>query len=530
MFLRTDTTLSPFYVLVYVDDLVFAVADTEALAYVKSKLQKIHTCTDLGELTSYLGLQITRDRAQRTITLTQSHMVQQVLLRFGFTYSSPRSTPLPTGHSLSAPPLDESVEPSGPYPELVGCLITSGMGLVLGGRARVFLTCHTDASWVDDLATQRSSQGYTFSLGSGSVSWGSTRSSSSEGLGLESQCVHFRHPSAGGCQSALPDPRVLCLPTSATTPLPASATAPLPARAARQQPTPGLRLARAHPTHTHAHPACALHVRTPPCPGAASATTATADVTALAHALLPTHPTSLHSHSNSRYYRPCAAATDCHYLSWPLSRDCVEAAALGASESAATLGASESAAALGASASTATVPSGSLLGLHLPSFSTDLVSNAVLQDVWVDTFIPGGQRVAICTCSRTGRHLATFTRQPGSSLYTLTTASAQVAASGQVAGSIQVSASSQLAASCSSRVLSHHTLFWNHCLCHPSLPCLRSMHSRLLVSGLPRSLPPLPRSPAPPCLPCVEGRQRAAPHSSKFPPTTAPLQTLHKDV
>ncbi|CAI7786512.1 unnamed protein product, partial [Closterium sp. NIES-53] len=44
------------------------------------------------------------------------------------------------------------------------------------------------------------------------------------------------------------------------------------------------------------------------------------------------------------------------------------------------------------------------------------------------------------------------------------------------------------------------------------------------------SLPPLPPSPAPPCLPCVEGRQRAAPHSSSFPPTTAPLQTLHMDV
>ncbi|CAI7815329.1 unnamed protein product [Closterium sp. NIES-54] len=43
------------------------------------------------------------------------------------------------------------------------------------------------------------------------------------------------------------------------------------------------------------------------------------------------------------------------------------------------------------------------------------------------------------------------------------------------------------------------------------------------------SLPPLPPSPAPPCLPCVEGRQRAAPHFS-FPPTTAPLQTLHMDV
>ncbi|CAI7749657.1 unnamed protein product [Closterium sp. NIES-53] len=177
LFLRTDATLSPFYVLVYVDDFVFATADTEALAHVKSELQKTHTCTDLDELTSYLGLRITRDRAQRTITLAQSHMVQQVFQRFGFTYSSPQSTPLPTGHSLSAPTSDESIEPSGPYPELVGCFITSGMGLVLGGRARFFLTGHADASWVDDLAMQRSSEGYTFSLGSGSVSWRSTRSS-----------------------------------------------------------------------------------------------------------------------------------------------------------------------------------------------------------------------------------------------------------------------------------------------------------------------------------------------------------------
>ncbi|CAI7808785.1 unnamed protein product [Closterium sp. NIES-54] len=200
LFLRTDTSLPPFYILVYVDDLVFATADTAGLAYVKSELQKRHTCTDLGELRSYLGLQITRDRAQRTITLTQSHMVQQVLQRFGFTYSSPQATPLPTRHSLSALPSDESVESSGPYAELVGCLMylmtctrpdlayplsilaryvapgrhrpehmaaakrvlrylcsTSGMGLVLGGRSLVVLTGHADASWADDQATQRSS-------------------------------------------------------------------------------------------------------------------------------------------------------------------------------------------------------------------------------------------------------------------------------------------------------------------------------------------------------------------------------------
>ncbi|CAI5948005.1 unnamed protein product [Closterium sp. NIES-64] len=230
LFLRTDTSLPPFYILVYVDNLVFATADTAGLAYVKSELLKRHTCTDLGEVRSYLGLQITRDRARRTITLTQSHMVQQVLQRFGFTYSSPQATPLATRHSLSALPSDESVESSGPYPELVGSLMylmtctrpdlayplsilaryvapgrhrpehmaaakrvlrylcsTSGMGLVLGGRSPVVLTGHADASWADDQATQRSSQGYTFSLSSGSVSWRATRSSSVLGSSCEAE-------------------------------------------------------------------------------------------------------------------------------------------------------------------------------------------------------------------------------------------------------------------------------------------------------------------------------------------------------
>ncbi|CAI7922010.1 unnamed protein product [Closterium sp. NIES-53] len=163
LFLRIDTLLPPFYVLVYVNDLVFATADNKALTLVKSP-----------------------GRARCTITLTQSHMLHQVLQRFGFQFSSPHPTPLSTGHSLSAPPLNESAEPSGPYLELVGCLMylitctrpdlaypfslvapgrhrkvhwdaakrvlcylcrTSGMGLVLGGWGPVVLTGHADASW-----------------------------------------------------------------------------------------------------------------------------------------------------------------------------------------------------------------------------------------------------------------------------------------------------------------------------------------------------------------------------------------------
>ncbi|CAI7756788.1 unnamed protein product [Closterium sp. NIES-54] len=100
----------------------------------------------------------------------------------------------------------------------------------------------------------------------------------------------------------------------------------------------------------------------------------------------------------------------------------------------------------------------------------------------VTTTTPGGQLVSICTCTRTGRHQATFTRQPGSSLYTLATKPPQVAASAQV------STSSQVAASCSCHLLSHQNLLWHHRLGRPSRPRLRGMHSRLLVSGLPRSL------------------------------------------
>ncbi|CAI7889625.1 unnamed protein product [Closterium sp. NIES-53] len=146
------------------------------------------------------------------------------------------------------------------------------------------------------------------------------------------------------------------------------------------------------------------------------------------------------------------------------------------------------------------VPSSSLSGLHLPSFSTNLVSAAALQNAIVTTTTPRGL-----------------------SLYTLATEPPQVAASAQV------SASCQVAPPCSYRLLSHQTLLWHHRLRHPSLPRHRGMHSCLLASVLPRSLHPLPPSRAPPCLPCAEGRQRAAPHSS-FPVTTAPLQTLHMDV
>ncbi|CAI7770356.1 unnamed protein product, partial [Closterium sp. NIES-54] len=477
LFLRTNPTLTPFYILVYVDDLVFATPDTEALTLVKAELKKRYTCTDLGE----------------------------VLQRFGFQFSSPQCTPLPTGHSLSAPPSDESVEPSGPYPELVGCPMylmtctrpdlayplsilarfvapgTSGMGLVLGQQGPVVLTGHSDASWADDQATQRSSQGYYFSLGSGSILWRSTRSSSVLGSSFEAEIWGY------GCTEVtladLPADRPGNMVSYTLL------TWPLGPTLLMSSPRP-LRLAPARPVD----------------PAAQGASESALPGIAPTEAL---HTFTLDSGASRCFFRDSTTLTP---LSAPVPVRLAD----------------PSGGPVVARSSTVlpclVVPSGSLSCLHLPSFSTNLVSTAALQDVMVTTTTPVGQHVSKCTCTRTGRHLARFTRRPGSSLYTLATEPPQVAASAQV------SASGTVAPPCSCRLLSHQTLLWHHRLGHPSLPRLRGMHSRLLVSGLPRSLPPLPPSPAPPCLPCFEGRQRAAPHSSSFPTTSAPLQTLHMDV
>ncbi|CAI7846401.1 unnamed protein product [Closterium sp. NIES-54] len=642
LFLRTDATLPPFYVLVYVDDIVFATTDTEALAHVKSELQKRHTCTDLGELRSYLGLQNTRNRAQRTITLTH----------------------------------------------------TSGMGLVLGRRARVVLTCHADASWADDLTTQRSSQGYTFSLGSGSISWRSTRSSSV----LSSSCEAEIYAGAMAAQElrwltylltdlgeAPHSPPVLYVDNKAMLALCQEhrlehRTKHIALRyflARELQQRGQLRLAyvasqaNTADVFTKALQPCdhqhfctvlglvvftalfaflyiTLHVNWPSGPlpvlrvcgdfvihpeFALSFLTSlvtpcspplclwgdhflSLDPTSLTVDLLEQHLLAAEtsavavgaargtprypsigldlvgvaaveavglvavgldlvvaSGSNrsvgARPSRPSSSVSGCfsvgrlgvviaahmsgvaifnldldvilsavYALSASAEGDCyrcnppdpgIAAAASGACESGTLPGTAPSEA-----LHTFTLDSGASqcffrdsttltpLPAPVPVRMADPSGGPVVahsSTVLPCPTVPSRSRVSICTCTWTGHHLATFTRWPGSSLYTLATEPPQVAASCQVA------ASGQVAASCSCRLLSHQTLMWHRRLGHPSLPRLRGMHSHLLVSNLPRSVPPLS-----PCLPCVKGRQRAAPHSSSFPPTSAPRQTLYMDV
>ncbi|CAI7814903.1 unnamed protein product [Closterium sp. NIES-54] len=358
------------------------------------------------------------------------------------------ATPLPTGHSLSGPPSNESVEPSGPYPELVGCLI------------RV-------AEWFSQRGASGGSVSCPYVIRTG------------DRAGQTCRKPHTQHR----CFSRLDDawraefgdeaerPRWLALLRSGVGIFSLYYDAILAAMYA---------LSVSAEDDEAERPRWAELLR---CGVAISELVYDANLAAM--------------------YTLSVSAEGDYYLCVPPDPG-IKVTALGASES----------------ALPGTAPAEALHTFTLDSGA----SRCFFRDsTTVTSTTPGGQRMSIRTCTRTGRHLATFTRRHGLSLYTLATKPSQVAASAQV------SASGPVAPACSCCLLSHQTLLWHHRLGHPSLPRLRGMHSRLLVPGLPRSLPPLPPSPAPPSLPCVEGRQRVAPHSS-FPPTTAPLQTLHMDV
>ncbi|CAI7854803.1 unnamed protein product [Closterium sp. NIES-53] len=108
LFLRTDTSLPPFYVIVYVDNLVVATADTKALTLMKSELQKRHTCTDLGHSALRLPVLLATAHSSVYQPLTLSSTFRRVprhawgsCLEDGVQLSSPVTQTLP-GSSCEA--------------------------------------------------------------------------------------------------------------------------------------------------------------------------------------------------------------------------------------------------------------------------------------------------------------------------------------------------------------------------------------------------------------------------------------------
>lgn len=169
---------------------------------------------DLGDCQSFLGMRITRDRASRTITLTQDSYIRNILKEYGMLDCQPVTTPMiPNSHLV--PATDDEIaefQSSGDnYCRAVGLLNylvqctrpdlalvssqlsqfldkpgtqhwsafkrvlqylkgTETLGLTLGGHP-VILSTYSDSDYARCPYTRRSTSGYCTIVAGGCVSW-----------------------------------------------------------------------------------------------------------------------------------------------------------------------------------------------------------------------------------------------------------------------------------------------------------------------------------------------------------------------
>jgi Reverse transcriptase (RNA-dependent DNA polymerase)/Integrase core domain len=206
---------STVYLLIYVDDIIIAGKDKSAVNYVKEELLTRFEGRDLGQVTSYLGLNISRDRVNKEIKISQEAMINDIIKDFGMDNAKTRNIPLSPAIKMSkdeGEPLDKE---QFPYGTLIGKLMflavstrpdiaysvgtlarfisqptlthwqaakgvvrylthTKDRGITFRG-SQLELSGFCDADYAGDVDTRKSTSGYVFTLNGGAISWSSKR-------------------------------------------------------------------------------------------------------------------------------------------------------------------------------------------------------------------------------------------------------------------------------------------------------------------------------------------------------------------
>ena len=116
--------------LLYVDDLVLAAPTTHQINWIRNKLHNEFEMTHLGELRTFLGLQIERDRWNRILHLSQTHYIQKILANHGMESCNPTSTPADSHIRLekSDPAFEATQGEKKKYQSAVGSLMYAMLG------------------------------------------------------------------------------------------------------------------------------------------------------------------------------------------------------------------------------------------------------------------------------------------------------------------------------------------------------------------------------------------------------------------
>src|ERR1700761_2167060 len=113
---------------VFVDDMTLVSKSKSAIDSIISQIQEHFKLRRLGGIEFLLGVKIERDRANKTIHLSQKQYILDMLERYGFSNCTPVSTPMNPGVTLSeaqSPKTAEEIEEmrSIPYVSAVGSVL-----------------------------------------------------------------------------------------------------------------------------------------------------------------------------------------------------------------------------------------------------------------------------------------------------------------------------------------------------------------------------------------------------------------------
>jgi hypothetical protein len=202
-------------VLVYVDDLIIVTKSEMKLAEIKAQMKSIFKMKDLGEVSLFLGMEITRKKEENVISITQTKMIKKIVKEFNQEDSKVSSTPMDERIKLKE---GKDVADADVYPcefrKLIGCLLylsthtrpdisqavsvlsrnldrpteehwiaglkivnylkgTAMYGLLFKGKG-LTLNGYSDASW-GSTSDMKSISGYIFIMNNSAVSWKSKK-------------------------------------------------------------------------------------------------------------------------------------------------------------------------------------------------------------------------------------------------------------------------------------------------------------------------------------------------------------------
>ena len=202
--------------LLYVDDMLVAGPYMDDIRRLKHQLSKEFDMKDLGPAKKILGMQITRDKHNQILQLSQSEYIRRVLQRFNMGDAKPVSTPLASHFRLSksqSPETEEDREFMAkiPYASAIGSLMYAmvctrpNIGHAVGvvsrfmsnpgkvhweavkwilrylrgttdkclyfGKGELKVQGFVDADFGGEVDHRKSTTGYIFTVGNTAVSW-----------------------------------------------------------------------------------------------------------------------------------------------------------------------------------------------------------------------------------------------------------------------------------------------------------------------------------------------------------------------